>query len=398
MNISIIAYFKSYFAERRRKKFYSELKGRRVADDDILDDETKVKFDNLLAELNIKGTGDAAIKKATSSFKALKLKPYTKMRNILDLLVVVGSVAFGIRGLFFQPFQIPTSSMQPTLYGIHYRNNVSNDDSLLKKIYHAITLGGRTAKAKVPQSGQIATETIEYTPGFFDKTTFYIGNNLISLPGDPAKIVDYAAIQPEKAYQKGDLLCDGLMVLGDHLFVERFSLYLKEPARGDVMVFNTANLVDNDGTPLINSSGYYYIKRCVGLPGDTLKLENNQLYVKPSNSQEFVPIQKLDKRFKRIYSKLGGYHGHLSNMGDEKYTNGNEFTLKKDEYFMLGDNSKFSKDSRFFGPVPRVNLVGRAFLVFWPFSRRWGLVDTKAAYPEPTGKPGMATFPVMWKQ
>lgn len=398
MNIFTMKFFKSYLAERRRKKFYSDLKSRRIADDDILSDEIKEKFDNLLLELNVKGTGDAAIEKATTRFNALKLKPYGKMRNILDLLIVVGSVAFGIRGLFFQPFQIPTSSMQPTLYGIHYRSNVSNQDNFIKKIYHAIKLGGRTAKAIVPESGFIATDTIKYQPGFFDKTSFYIGNKVITLPGDPAKIVDYAAIEPEKNYQAGDKLCDGLMVLGDHLFVERFSLYLKEPTRGDVMVFNTSNLVDNDGTPLINSSGYYYIKRCVGLPGDTLKLENNQLYIKTANSKKFVEIQKLDKRFERIYSNLGGYHGHLSDMGDEKYINGNEFTLKKDEYFMLGDNSKFSKDSRFFGPVPRVNLVGRAFLVFWPFTRRWGLVDTKEAFNEKTGYSGMATFPVMWKQ
>ena len=398
MNIPIINFLKSYFAERKRKKFYSELNSRRIADDDILDDETKIKYDNLLAELKIKGTGIAAIEKATTSYNALKLKPYTKMRNILDLLVVVGSVAFGIRGLFFQPFQIPTSSMQPTLYGIHYRSNVSNQDNIFKKIYHAITLGGRTAKAVVKTTGTVETDSVEYKPGFFDKTTFYIGNTPISLPGDPSKIIDYAQINPEKTYNAGDTLCDGLMVLGDHLFVERFSIYLKEPTRGDVMVFNTANLIDNDGTPLINSSGYYYIKRCVGIPGDTLKLENNQLYIKTPGSQKFVEIQKLDKRFERIYSNLGGYQGHLSDMGDEKYINGNEFTLKKDEYFMLGDNSKFSKDSRFFGPVPRVNLVGRAFLVFWPFSRRWGLVDTKEAYNEKTGQPGIATFPVMWKQ
>ena len=99
-------FFKSYLAERRRKKFYSDLKSRRIADDDILSDEIKEKFDNLLLELNVKGTGDAAIEKATTRFNALKLKPYGKMRNILDLLIVVGSVAFGIRGLFFQPFQM----------------------------------------------------------------------------------------------------------------------------------------------------------------------------------------------------------------------------------------------------------------------------------------------------
>jgi signal peptidase I len=249
-----------------------------------------------------------------------------------------------------------------------------------------------------PDNGMIDTESLSYKSGFFDKTTFYIGNKPITLPGDPTKIIDYAKLDTDKTYKKGEKLCDGIMVLGDHLFVERFSIYLSEPKRGDVMVFNTSNLFDLDGTPLINTSGYYYIKRLVGLPGDTIKLHQNQLYIKTPGSDKFIPIQKLDKRFERLYSNLGGYQGHQSNMGDEKYINGNEFTLKKDQYFMLGDNTKFSKDSRFFGPVPRENLVGRAFWVFWPFSRRWGIVDTKTAYNEPTGKAGLATFPVMWKQ
>jgi signal peptidase I len=65
---------------------------------------------------------------------------------------------------------------------------------------------------------------------------------------------------------------------------------------------------------------------------------------------------------------------------------------------MLGDNSRFSKDSRFFGAVPRRNIMGRAFLVFWPFSRRFGVVDSKEALDIPTGEAGVATFPVMSKQ
>ena len=51
------------------------------------------------------------------------------------------------------------------------------------------------------------------------------------------------------------------------------------------------------------------------------------------------------------------------------------FTLDDDEYFMLGDNSENSQDSRFWGIVPRQNIVGRANLVYWPFSRRWGFTD-----------------------
>lgn len=69
-----------------------------------------------------------------------------------------------------------------------------------------------------------------------------------------------------------------------------------------------------------------------------------------------------------------------------------------DHYFMLGDNSEFSLDSRFFGPVPRRNLVGKAWLVFWPFSRRWGIADRQGPVDAPTGESRRGTFPVMYRQ
>jgi signal peptidase I len=65
---------------------------------------------------------------------------------------------------------------------------------------------------------------------------------------------------------------------------------------------------------------------------------------------------------------------------------------------MLGDNSNFSMDSRYFGPVPRRNLVGRAWVVFYPFSRRMGLVDHPEALPMPTGEAGESTFKPMFLQ
>ena len=52
-----------------------------------------------------------------------------------------------------------------------------------------------------------------------------------------------------------------------------------------------------------------------------------------------------------------------------------EYKLGKNQYFMLGDNSASSLDSRYWGPVPRKNIIGTAFSVFWPFSHRWGFAD-----------------------
>jgi signal peptidase I len=187
------------------------------------------------------------------------------------------------------------------------------------------------------------------------------------------------------------------VTLGDHLFVERFSIYLKSPERGDIIVFNTEYLFVQD-TPLAATGGYYYIKRVAALPGDTVKISGNQLWVRPAGQTEFRRIQDLDSRFEKIYSMRGGYHGHLSDMGMEKFAFGEEFTVPEDNFLMLGDNSRFSMDSRYFGTVPRRNLIGRAWMVFYPFSRRLGLIDRQSPVDEPTGVPGIATFPVMSKQ
>ena len=68
----------------------------------------------------------------------------------------------------------------------------------------------------------------------------------------------------------------------------------------------------------------------------------------------------------------------------------------EDEYLMLGDNSAFSMDSRYFGCVPRKNLIGRAWFVFYPFSRRLGAVDRCDPLDVPTDKePGVSAYPVM---
>ncbi|MDD3117223.1 MAG: signal peptidase I, partial [Victivallaceae bacterium] len=75
-----------------------------------------------------------------------------------------------------------------------------------------------------------------------------------------------------------------------------------------------------------------------------------------------------------------------------------ELIIPENFYFMLGDNSLFSSDSRVWGLVPRSNMVGRAFFVFWPFSRRWGLADSTAPLPVPTTESRGNSFPQMSQQ
>lgn len=388
-----------YLKNRKRKKLLSELVTERRAGDDLFSSDEKAAFDDVIQKLRANPDPEEAVKTAEKAMEKIKLPHSTShIRNLLDLLLVVGAVAFGLRGLYFQPFRIPTSSMQPTLYGIHYQE-LGKKVHKLPSFLRGLIFANTRAKAVVTSPGRLDPESLKHKTGLlFDRTEFTIGNRVYSLPGDPVKVADYALLDPQKEYQPGDVLADGCVALGDHLFVERFSIYLVPPQRGEVMVFTTENLFDSDGTPLEASSGHYYIKRLVALPGDTIKLLDNQLYIRPEGEKEFKKAQAFSPRFEKVYSGKGGYQGHLSDMGVEQITSGSEFTIPAGHYFMLGDNSRFSKDSRFFGFVPRRNLVGRAFITFWPFSRRWGLIDNKEPLDVPTGNHRFGTFPVMYKQ
>ena len=391
-----------FLLKRKQRKLIAELKNRRHAEDDLLTPALRHDFDEIIHDLENSPPEKESIDKANERFNALAL-PFKRgnMFAILDLLAVVGAVAFGLRGLYFQPFRIPTSSMQPTLYGIHYMNKDSAGNRWLNKIpapLNKIMFGMCDAVASAPENAVYYIGQERALPGtIFDQTAFTIGNRRLTLPGNPDQVIAYANLADGREFRKGETIADGFVSLGDHLFVERFSLYLAPPKRGDVMVFTTENLKYND-IPLMLTGGYYYIKRLAALPGDVVKIEGDQLYIKPGGKGEFCKIQDVEARFRKLYSGKGGYHGHLAKMGNQPFAYGEEYTIPADSYLMLGDNSRFSMDSRYFGPVHRRQLIGRAWMTFYPLSRRTGIVDSKEPLDIPTGDPNISTFPSMYQQ
>jgi signal peptidase I len=117
---------------------------------------------------------------------------------------------------------------------------------------------------------------------------------------------------------------------GQRLFVSRFDYMLGAPARGDVVVIR--NPKSEDGEDLI--------KRIVGLPGETVALENGRV-------------------------KINGVL--IDEPYIEQFTNqSKQFVLGDDEYFVLGDNRRNSNDSFDFGPIPGAKIVGRAWISYWP--------------------------------
>jgi signal peptidase I len=219
----------------------------------------------------------------------------------------------------------------------------------------------------------------------FPWTAFNIGDVRYDLPGEKNKVAEYCFSRnfPQDGFfPENYTICDGWLSDGDHLFVNRLTYHFKGPKRGDIVVFATEGIKqDSDGRPLTDV-GFYYVKRLVGMPGDTLKISNDMLYVKAKGSYSFKPITDFGiYAFNRIFSKKGGYQGYFK-VG--RLAEKCEVVVPDNCYFMLGDNSTWSADSRYWGFVPKRNIVGKASFVFWPFSRRWGVADTKPPLDCPT--------------
>ncbi|MDD5505269.1 MAG: signal peptidase I [Candidatus Omnitrophica bacterium] len=141
--------------------------------------------------------------------------------------------------------------------------------------------------------------------------------------------------------QEGDLILVNKFIYGVKLpFTNFYFPAAREPRRGDVMVFVYPEDKKKD-----------FIKRLVGLPGETVEIKGGSIYINDKPADD--PI------FKQIY-----YY----NRGDFA-AEGQKVTVPKDSYFVLGDNSVSSKDSRYWGFVPKKNLLGQALVIYWPLHR-----------------------------
>ena len=402
-------WWKNYRMKKRVRRFLAMVRTRRNHDNDLWDDKTNAAVEEFLIngrEVVKNGSPDEikafANSMQTEAERIIPQKPqwFRTIYEFLDFAVVVMVVIFGFRALFFQPFKIPTGSMQPTLFGIHY---VERDtpyfgaSEKLPAVLNELLFSATRAYLKLNEGGYYVADSATSTPSPYplwslshwgDFSRFMIGENSYTLPGSPRKVAEYAKLMPQLYYPPNHIVADGYLSTGDHLFVERVSHLFNGLKRGDIVVFNTEGLYTPMGQNLAESSGFYYVKRLVGLPGDTLKLVDGMLYVKPENEQEFRKITDFSPEFDKIFSGLGGYHGYTYGRPPQMQYLMNEydtFTVPEDHYFMLGDNSAGSLDSRSLGTVPRSNIVGKAMFVFWPFSRRWGIPDSKPPIPEESG-------------
>lgn len=135
----------------------------------------------------------------------------------------------------------------------------------------------------------------------------------------------------------------------DQVFVDRISYRFSEPRRGDLVVFRTAGI---DGI----DAGAFFVKRLVGLPGERIEIGDGRVLANGRALSERDGIPALNYTAPRGLPKL--------NL-DDSYS----YAVASDGYFVLGDNSAHSYDSRYWGSVPRENIDGRVARIYYPFSR-----------------------------
>ncbi len=331
------------------------------------------------AVIEIRKTGSGDVEKAVQALEAAANDVYpfarkTAMMEWTETLIVALGAAMAIRAFFFQPFKIPTGSMQPTLNGI--TGEMQADSGMLDvqpfRFVKWLVTGTTYHTLKAEAAGELEYNTLHQTPNGWG---FSIGGVTHEMPSymfyawmglDQTEIRHGWAEECAKHtfYKKGDTIWAGNKIAGDHILVNKMKYNWMAPERGDISVFDTRNIAD----PRVRKDTFY-IKRMVGLPNEKIQIQNRRLVADGKIVSEPPMFETIATD--PIYSG-----GHDTTPGSQLETADDFIQLGADEYLMMGDNTRpnMSLDGRFFGGVPRGDFQGPAIFVYWPFREHWGIV------------------------
>jgi signal peptidase I len=286
-------------------------------------------------------------------------------RENCEVILVAIVVAVGIRSYFLQPFKIPTGSMQPTLNGI-IANPIPPDKPLpnrLQQIAEYVLLGRNYIDKVSQHDDQILDVQPKKFLFFFALSRVICKHQNFTIYCSPEQLEKDFNVVPGRLIAKGEHFARGAIDTGDQVFVDKFSYNFVKPHRGEVFVFRTNHIPGIREDPI--SGPPFYIKRLAGLPGDTLRIDPPFLFVNGKKAEGYG--------FERVMAAKPPYRGYAPGHA-YLATPEQSYTVPRDGYFALGDNSYNSSDSRYWGPVPEENLVGRGLFAYWPFYPHWGLI------------------------
>ncbi|HXF10933.1 MAG TPA: signal peptidase I [Desulfuromonadaceae bacterium] len=354
--------------------------------------------------------GRIRIKTEELQFAAEKwIKPYPNpvWRENVEVLLVAIAVAMGIRTFFLQPFKIPTGSMQPTLYGVTSIpdfSKVRSEEGAVEqaRLREELVIPGGWERFKQWFHGVSYIDLKAQADGTLDRIdppvtlkllnlyqTIWIGGQAHTLwfppdLGEPYKTRAGEIVDPLKyraglvlghPYHKGDQVVKLEGHAGDHLFVDRLSYNFRKPDRGEIVVFETAGIPSERRDLWGIPSDQFYIKRLVGLGGETIQVGDDRHLV--------IDNKRLDAatpHFENVYSfdpkqsaRESHWSGHLNGADKPFFPDGTtSYTIPKGHVMVMGDNTMNSLDSRYWGDFPESYIMGRAFFVYWPITERFG--------------------------
>ena len=142
----------------------------------------------------------------------------------------------------------------------------------------------------------------------------------------------------------------------DHIMVDQLSYLFADPKRGDLVVFETSSIPEIHRYQNPNAGEVYYVKRLIGFPGEQIEIRDGSVYADGEllgESDGIPPIRYTD---------------YNSTAPTVRKQNG-VYAVGDSEYFVLGDNSPNSSDSRFWGYVPESAIIGKVTKIYFPFAR-----------------------------